>query len=173
MNDGRYNQCGLSYLRRQFFAVGTGCRGVPAHSVVLHHSRESAVGAPCGDIALAACEACGFVFNTAYDPRLHHYSDRYKSTQAFSETFNTFNEKLAAEIVDELGNVDAPIVEIGCGQGEFLSLLKERGCNTLMGFDPAYDPARSAVAACSDIQILRHVFDPGSVEARPVPLSAR
>jgi len=70
---------------------GMVCRGVPAHSVVLHHSRESAVVAPRGDIALVACEACGFVFNAAYDPSLHHYSDGYESTQSFSETFTAFN----------------------------------------------------------------------------------
>src|SRR5262245_55959370 len=88
--------CGGRSLRS-----GLECRGVPAHSVVLHHSRESAVGARSGDIALAACDTCGFVFNTAYDYRLLHYSVGYESTQAFSETFNTFNERLAAEIAAE------------------------------------------------------------------------
>ena len=154
--------CGSTALR-----FGLACCGVPAHTVVLHHSHESAVAAPCGDIRLAACEACGFVFNAAYHPRLNHYSDRYESTQAFSETFNAFNEKLAAEIADEARHADAPVVEIGCGQGEFLSLLKERGCDMLVGFDPAYDAARSTVADCSGIEVLPRVFDLGSVAAAP------
>jgi hypothetical protein len=34
------------------------------------------------------------------------------------------------------------IIEIGCGQGEFLSLLCELGDNRGVGFDPAYDETR-------------------------------
>jgi Methyltransferase domain/C-methyltransferase C-terminal domain len=147
--------------------LGMVCRGVPAHTVVLHHSRESAVVAPCGDIALTACEACGFVFNAAYDPSLHHYSDGYESTQSFSETFTAFNETIAAEIADQTGNVDGPLVEVGCGQGEFLALLKERGCDLLVGFDPAYDAARSTVAGRPGIEVFARTFDGDLVAGAP------
>ena len=83
------------------------------------------------------------------------------STQSFSKTFNSFNEKLAAEIANTVGKSDGPIVEIGCGQGEFLSLLKERGCHRLSGFDPAYDAMQSAVTGDAGIEILEVAFDPG------------
>ena len=34
------------------------------------------------------------------------------------------------------------MLEIGCGNGEFLSLLCELGNNTGIGFDPTYTPGR-------------------------------
>lgn len=147
--------------------LGLTCRRVPAHSVVLRHSRDDAVSAPCGNVELAACENCGFVFNATYDPRLHHYSDQYESTQSFSETFNAFNERLAGEIAEKTGRRDALIVEIGCGQGEFLHLLRKRGCDKLVGFDPAYDMARSTVTGGPGIEIVARAFDPGSFAGAP------
>jgi Methyltransferase domain/C-methyltransferase C-terminal domain len=154
--------CGSTALQS-----GLACRGVTAHSVVLHHSRESALAAARGEIALVGCKGCGFVFNAAYDPCLHHYAERYESTQAFSETFNAFNEELASEIADYARRDSGAVVEIGCGQGEFLYLLKKRGCKTLIGFDPAFDVARSPVTGCRGIEISARTFDSRSVAGEP------
>ena len=112
---------------------------VPIHSVILVDSRESAFDFQTGDIILGFCNECGYIYNLAYDEKLKQYSsDRYESTQAYSNTFNKFHRNLAEDLIDRFDLHKKSIIEIGCGQGEFLSLLCELGGNTGLGFDPAY-----------------------------------
>jgi SAM-dependent methyltransferase len=112
--------------------------GVPVHSVLLLPTREEALGYPRGDIALGFCQSCGFISNLVFDPLVHEYSSRYESTQAFSPTYNAFARRLAAHLIERYDLHDKDIIEIGCGQGEFLTLLCELGGNRGVGFDPAY-----------------------------------
>lgn len=117
-------------------------RNVPAHSVLLLHSRAAARSYPRGDIRLGVCGACGFVSNVAFDPTLHEYSQQYEATQKYSPTFSRFNTAVAQRLIDRYDLHDKQIIEIGCGHGEFLIMLCELGPNRGIGFDPAYDPAR-------------------------------
>lgn len=112
---------------------------VPVHSVLLHYERGEALSYPRGDIRLVLCGTCGFISNACFDPRLSEYSRRYEGTQSFSPTFGAFNRGLARDLVDRYDLRDRRIVEIGCGQGEFLAVLCELGGNVGVGFDPAYD----------------------------------
>lgn len=116
---------------------------VPAHSVVLLSSQDEALNYPTGDITLGFCQHCGFVYNTTFDPGLHDYSSKYEATQSYSPTFNAFHRRLAESLVDRFDLRGKRIIEIGCGQGEFLALLCNMGKNQGVGFDPAYDPKRS------------------------------
>ena len=111
---------------------------VPVHSVILHHTREEATAYPTGDIDLGYCQACGFVTNTAFDPSVQEYDAEYESTQAFSPTFNAFHRTLATDLIERFDLRGKQVVEIGCGQGEFLKMLCEIGGNSGVGFDPAY-----------------------------------
>jgi len=119
---------------------------VPVHSVLLLPTREEAVNYPKGDIALGFCDTCGFISNVAFDPSLHEYSSRYEATHAFSPTFNAFSQRLADHLIKRHNLRGKDIIEIGCGQGEFLALLCERGDNRGIGFDPAYIPERSSAS---------------------------
>jgi hypothetical protein len=119
-------------------------RGVPVHSVLLLPSRSEALRYPTGHISLAFCESCGFIFNAAFKPGVHEYASRYEATQGFSPTFNTFQRRLAADLVERYDLHGKRIVEIGCGQAEFLELLCEMGGNEGIGFDPAFAPERSS-----------------------------
>ena len=116
---------------------------VPVHSVLLMPTREVAVGYPKGDIALGWCRECGFVSNTLFDARVHEYSTQYEETQGFSATFRAFHERLADSLIEKYHLHAKKVVEIGCGKGEFLSLLCERGGNEGIGFDPAFVPDRN------------------------------
>lgn len=130
--------------------------GAPVHSVVLLPTLEQALAYPTGDIALGFCERCGFVSNLAYDANLQDYATDYESTQSYSPTFNAFAQRLAQRLIDRYDLHGKEIVEIGCGQGEFLYLLCELGDNRGTGFDPAYrqeavdSPARDRVQIVAD-----------------------
>ena len=111
---------------------------VPVNSVLLLESREEAIGFPTGDIVLGICLNCGFIYNTAFDPTLLEYSERYDPTQAYSETFNRWHRNLADQLVERYKLHNKRVLEIGCGKGEFLTMLCQIGNNHGIGFDPAY-----------------------------------
>jgi SAM-dependent methyltransferase len=112
--------------------------------VLLLPTREEATTYPTGDIRLAFCHTCGFVFNAAFDPTLQHeYAERYEETQGYSPTFNAFATRLAERLIAQYDLHDKDIVEIGCGKGEFLSLLCKLGNNRGVGIDPSYVEDRS------------------------------
>jgi len=131
---------------------------VPGHSVLLLTTREAALTYPKGDIALGFCPACGFISNVAFDPNLHEYDSAYEATQAFSSTFNTFHRNLASYLVERYDLRDKEIIEIGCGQGEFLALLCEMGGNRGVGFDPAFDGQRYRSKAQDQITFIKDFY---------------
>ena len=145
-------------------------RSVPTHTVVVYRDRVAAEAAQTGDMRLVCCRSCGFVFNRSFDPGMLHYRYDYESTQAFSEHFNTFSKKLAAEILAQVPSTEKPLLEIGCGQGEFLQLLEAGGHRNLTGFDPAFDPERSAVGADSRIRIFAEEFTPARATEPPTAI---
>lgn len=150
--------CGAS-ARSIFYKM----ENAPAHSVLLLETRQAALEYPQGRIALGLCQACGFIWNTAFDPALHEYSARYEATQAYSATFNAFHRRLAERLIERYDLHGKDLIEIGCGQGEFLSLLCELGGNRGVGFDPAYvdgrldGPARNQLRFIPDFYSEKYV----------------
>ncbi len=132
---------------------------VPVHSVLLHASREEAVELQKGDISLAFCSACGFIPNISFDPNLQNYfTQNYDATQAFSGTFNSFHRELALRLINKYDLQGKKIVEIGCGQGEFLDLLCSLGGSTGVGFDPAYVEGRYVATTKERIKIIKDYY---------------
>jgi SAM-dependent methyltransferase len=122
--------CG-SEASTPFYSV----RAVPVHQVQLVRSRRAAKACCKGDIALCFCDRCGFVWNTAFDVGLMRYDEEYESTQTVSPTFNRFHERLARDLIALFDLHGKTIVEVGCGQGEFITMLAEMGGNRGWGFD--------------------------------------
>ncbi len=133
-------------------------KNIPVHSVRLIGSREEAIQFQNGQMDLAHCPVCGFICNISYQPELQDYSAEYELTQAYSATFNSFSHRLARQLIEHYDLHGKKIIEIGCGQGEFLSLLCDLGDNRGTGFDPAYDPARPSVALSSRVEIISDYY---------------
>jgi len=133
-------------------------RQVPVHSVLLFPTRERAVDYPRGDIELGVCPRCGFISNVVFDPSKHEYSQRYEETQGFSPTFQAFHRALATRLIEDYNLRDKTVIEIGCGKGEFLTLLCELGNNTGVGFDPAYVEERNASPAKDRMSFIQDFY---------------
>jgi SAM-dependent methyltransferase len=133
-------------------------KNVPAHSVLLMPTREAALRYPKGNIVLGFCSQCGFISNVAFDPSLHEYSTRYEETQGFSPTFKAFHRRLAEHLIQRYDLHEKTIIEIGCGKGEFLTLLCELNNNHGVGFDPAYVRERNASVAQSRITFIEDFY---------------
>ena len=133
-------------------------KNVPVHSVLLFSSRDMAINYPKGDIELGFCKSCGFISNTVFDPSAHEYFSQYESSQAFSSTFNSFSKNLAELLIKRHNLWHRDIIEIGCGQGEFLKLLCKLGNNIGIGFDPAYNESRSSNGEYGDITFVKDFY---------------
>lgn len=134
-------------------------RGVPVHSVTVLRTPQDARAIATGDISLSLCEHCGFVFNSTFEGSKQDYFHDYVSTQAMSPVFNSFHKRLAQDLIDRHDLHARHVVEIGCGQGEFLELLCGLGGNHGTGFDPAYEPGRKlppGLAIIKDVYSARH-----------------
>jgi SAM-dependent methyltransferase len=132
--------------------------GVPTNSCILLPTREEALAYPRGDVRLAFCRRCGFISNIAFDPKLTEYSGRYEETQAFSPTFNIFQDKLAHALVERHDLHNKELIEIGCGKGEFLRLMCNLGSNRGLGFDPGYSEARGDSQGTPGFRVIRDFF---------------
>lgn len=95
-----------------------------------------------GDLQLAFCTRCGFIWNPAFDPGRLEYSQRYDNSLDFSPVFQDYARHLARRLIETYNVSGKDIVELGCGKGHFLTLLCEEGGNRGVGFDPSYEGAR-------------------------------
>lgn len=131
---------------------------VPANSVLLARSRDEAQGFPSGTIELAFCPETGFLTNQAFSEGLVDYNEEYEATQGFSDTFSAFHRRLADDLIERYDLHGKTVLEIGCGKGEFLTLLCDRGDNEGIGFDPAYRPERNTHPAAERITVTQDVY---------------
>lgn len=115
---------------------------VPAQTCVLLDSRAEAEDFPTGEILLAFCESCGFIQNVRFDLDLVDYSKPTEESQAFSPRFTEFATQLADDLVQRNHLMGKSVLEVGCGKGDFLRLLVERGVGSALGIDPGYLPNR-------------------------------
>lgn len=146
--------CGQTVKNDPFYC----CAAQPANSVILCETFEEATGIKRGDILLVHCPACGFIFNTAYDPQICVYDGKYEETQAHSNVFNRFNRDLASSLLNRYGLRNKIILEIGCGKGDFLNLLCRLGNNRGIGYDPSYVEERSQTVLSEKVTIYKQLF---------------
>ena len=131
-------------------------RQVPILSNALPTSAERALRAERGDILLAYCGSCGMIHNTAFDPELLYYTADYETSLHFSPHFQEYARDLARRLIKDHSLEGADIVEIGCGKGDFLTLLHDDGRNRCIGFDASYDDNQGRSAG--DLRIIKAFY---------------
>jgi SAM-dependent methyltransferase len=122
-----------------FFTV----HGAPVHSLATVKNFEEAMNIERKDITLAFCNNCGFIFNSTFDTTLDYYTKGYEDQQGFSPTFLKFITGLTNRFIDKYNVRNKEVIEIGCGKGDFISLICELGNNQGIGIDPAWVPGRT------------------------------
>jgi SAM-dependent methyltransferase len=134
--------------------------GIPVHSCLMLPSREAALAFPRGDLELAFCGSCGFIQNVRFDPAAMGYSADYEETQIYSPRFQRFLEELCDDQIARHRLFGRTVLEIGCGKGEFLVMLCERGGCTGIGLDPGYHPERTWTPAAHRLTFIRDLYGP-------------
>ena len=111
-------------------------RNVPAYQNKMFETRKAALECPTGNVVLAQDPSSGLVVNIEYDPHLLRYDETYQNEQGVSTQFRGHLE----QVLDKLMMVfrDDDILEIGCGKGMFVELMRARGMKA-RGIDNAYE----------------------------------
>ncbi len=115
---------------------------VPIHQHLVIDTAKDATIVRRGELSLAVCHQCGFVFNQTFDLNLLEYGENYDNAQTCSPFFEEYLDDLVKYLIDERGVKNSQILEIGCGQGHFLQKLVAVAAadNYGYGCDPSYIP---------------------------------
>ena len=141
--------CGGTELDR-FFEIPE----VPTNCIALWATREAALNCPKAGIQLGFCRRCGAVSNLVFDTARLNYDPSYDNSLHFSPTFRKYSDELARDLVERYDLHGKNIIEVGCGNGEFLSLVCELGNNRGVGFDPSFIAGRANLKAGKGIAII-------------------
>lgn len=150
---------------------------VPVQQNFVFRSQQDAQGVGRGDLRMAICSSCGFVFNAAFEPALVAYDGQYENDQSCSPSFSAYADELVRYLVEDRGVQRARVVEVGCGQGYFLRrlILHPDADNSGTGFDPTYRGqgvelegrlrferryyGADAAETAADVVVCRHVIE--------------
>ena len=140
--------------------------GLPAFQNKTYASPEEAMTAAIGDVELIQDPHTGLVHNHLFNPDILEYDASYQNEQAGSEIFRIHLQNVLCLIKKYFAKFSKG-VEIGCGKGFFLEMLRAEGLDVI-GFDPAYQGNSPYVVKKyydgdsgyeADYIILRHVLE--------------
>jgi SAM-dependent methyltransferase len=118
-------------------------KNAPTQSLVTIKDYQEAINIPRKNINLGFCQNCGFIFNTTFDTTIDYYTKGYEDQQGFSPTFKKFISEITERVLNRYDIHNKDVIEIGCGKGDFISLVCELGNNRGIGIDPAFVPGRT------------------------------
>lgn len=132
----------------------------------LYLSRDDALNSPTASLDLTL-DATGLVYNQLFDSSIVHYDHTYQNDQGFSAHFQSHLQFVCNFCLNYLTSVDSLIVDIGCGKGGFVDVLRSNGYNAI-GYDNTYQGDSPYIYNsffsleshhCGDLLTLRHVLE--------------
>ena len=122
---------------------------------------------PLGDFKLRKNKEIDLVENVLFNESLIKYNDQYQNDQSSSPVFlNHMND--AYRIIRDVCDGNSVLVEVGCGKGSFLDIVRSDGYFSYKGFDRTYEGTDVNIEKryltesdniYADIVVLRGVFD--------------
>ena len=140
--------------------------GIPAMQNKLFSTRAEALAAPSASLELCQDET-GLVFNRCFDPVVVAYDDSYQNDQGHSLQFQRHLDEVCELCCRHLSSEKHLAVDVGCGKGGFVELLRQKGVNAI-GYDNAYQGSSSYIRKSffsvdshdqGDLLTLRHVLE--------------
>ncbi|HEY8472294.1 MAG TPA: methyltransferase domain-containing protein [Natronosporangium sp.] len=129
----RCDACGQGELK-PFADLGE----IPVLCGVHWADRQAALASPSGRMVLGYCEHCAYVRNLAFQPELMVYDRTMDTNLHHSPSFQQFTSELVAHLTDRFQLAGKRVLDVGCGQGEFLrELCRHAGCKGV-GYDAMY-----------------------------------
>lgn len=117
-------------------------QSVPTLQNVILKTQAEAQNFTTGSLEMRQCRFCSFVWNAAFDPDAIVYDASYNNDVSSSAFYNDHLVQRAEALVAAVPeDKRIHMVEIGCGNGDFIKLVAERAQGRLasaIGFDPSY-----------------------------------
>ena len=110
---------------------------IPIFQNKVYTTVSEALNIMTGNVELVMCSNCGFIFNADFDRKAMNYDAQYQNEQAHSLYFQKYLRELI-DLFREKKFHKMRIIEIGCGKGYFLEMLRKNDFD-VTGFDPAYE----------------------------------
>lgn len=110
--------------------------GIPAMQNKLFSTRAEAMAAPAASLELCQ-DQTGLVINRCFDPAVVAYDDSYQNDQGHSRQFQRHLDEVFELCCGHLSSKENLVVDVGCGKGGFVELLRNKGVNAI-GYDNAY-----------------------------------
>lgn len=133
-------------------------RELPVFCNVQFASKAEAMDQPTGSLNFTQCAGCGHFFNSEFNEELLSYGQSYENSLHFSATFGRFAEGVAQRLVSQYGLNRKRVLDIGCGKGDFLSMLCELGDNIGFGFDKSFEDDRARSPQRGSVQYFKKYF---------------
>jgi len=130
---------------------------IPKYLLECHRSRTVALHAQRGELDFQFCLTCQFAFNAAFDAAGMDYAVDYEASRSSSAHFTNYLKQVAQDVVRICEMQDKQVVEVGCGDGQFLTMLRSLVPFTGYGVDPS-TAADRIHPACADLQFIRGTY---------------
>lgn len=140
--------------------------GIPAMQNKLFATRAESLDAPLASLELCQDET-GLVFNQTFDPALVAYDENYQNDQGYSLHFKQHLDEVCQLCRSYLTSQESLVVDVGCGKGGFVELLRGKGVNAI-GYDNTYQGSSTYIRKSffgvdshirGDLLTLRHVLE--------------
>ena len=104
----------------------------------VENTEEQAKKSTSAEIDLCLCKNCGFIFNAEYNESKLKYIEGYDNNRDYSGKYTHYMKEVEDLIGNSLELKNKRVLEVGCGNGNFLiSVCQRYGCKGY-GYDPAY-----------------------------------
>lgn len=133
---------------------------VPSHGALIVPTLEEAAQTHRAHLRLCFCGQCGLIFNSAFEA----YASTYDESQGFSATFRAYADELSDRLISQYGVEGKRIVEIGCGKGDFLALLCEKGQNSGLGIDPSFGQEPLETSAAERLTFVQELYSDNNAD---------
>ena len=139
--------------------------GLPVQQNRFFATATEAIACPVGNLMLVQDPLTGVINNASFRPELITYDETYQNEQGYSSVFEQHLYQILEIVRPHF--IGKSILEIGCGKGRFLKLMREQGFS-VVGLDPAYegdDPYivkesfSPSLGMTGEAIILRHVLE--------------
>lgn len=142
--------CESKKLKKLFYAINQDLSRYGLRSL-----ESSKCDRPSMTLDIRRCDDCGLVFNVEFNYQLVDYkSEEIQEARSFSPKYRKFMDESSSELKELLDLSGKTILEIGCGDGYYLSQFNEK--SVLIGYEPS--PERN-IAIGRGINVLGHYFD--------------
>jgi len=91
-----------------------------------------------GDIILSYCHNCGYICNEGHSTKNIHFGS-YDFSLAQSPSFQAYVEEATDRLIKKYNLQGKKILDVGCGEGYFLTQMCAKGGNLGIGIDPGFN----------------------------------